>query len=146
MTQQDAIETLLEISTKESEAAAIELGKRIKFVEDAQKKLTMLLEYRDDYEKRFQERQSEGLSMMGYRNFQVFIDKLDVAVDSQRGAVEKVQQSVDESRKKWQETEKKKLSYKTLVERKKKEIRKKEERREQKLMDEFVTNKLNHKR
>lgn len=146
MTQQDAIETLLEISTKESESAAIELGKRIKFVEEAQKKLTMLLEYRDDYEKRFQERQSEGLSMMGYRNFQVFIDKLDAAVDSQRGAVEKVQQSVDESRKKWQETEKKKLSYKTLVERKKKEIRKKEERREQKLMDEFVTNKLNHKR
>lgn len=52
------------------------------------KKLTLLLQYRDDYTARLQDNQAQGLSIEGYRNFQVFLDKLEQAIAGQQQIVQ----------------------------------------------------------
>ena len=141
-----ALTTLVELATKECDHAAQELGKTIRTSDEAEKKLGVLLQYRDDYSVRFQASQAEGLTMMGYRNFQLFLDKLDQAIDGQQHVVLESKKRIEESRRAWQAAEKKRVSYETLVNRELKEIQRKEARRDQKQTDEFANRKLHQKR
>ncbi|MEA5097558.1 MAG: flagellar export protein FliJ, partial [Burkholderiaceae bacterium] len=106
----------------------------------------LLLQYRDDYSMRFQASQAEGLTMMGYRNFQLFLDKLDQAIDGQQHIVRESKNRIEENRRAWQTAEKKRVSYDTLATRERKQAQHKEIRREQKQMDEFSSRKTHPKR
>lgn len=146
MSKSTAIKTLIELASKESDTAAQNLGRQIRTTEELEQKLALLMQYRNDYDARFHASRTEGLTMAGYRNFQSFLEKLDVAIESQQQIVEEAQQRVADGKKAWQEAEKKKMSYSTLSERQQKEIVRKEMKWEQKQTDEFVTNKLHYKR
>ena len=146
MNKSTAIQTLVELASKESDDAAKNLGLLIRAAQETEQKLTLLEQYRDDYEARFHASRTEGVTIAGYRNFQSFLGKLEVAIESQMQVVRESQQRVEDGRKVWQEAEKKKMSYNTLSERRQKEILRKELKQEQKQTDEFVTNKQHYKR
>ena len=145
MANSTAINTLLELATKACEMAAIELGKSIQFAEETDKKLNLLVQYREDYECRFQAEQAKGLSIAGYRNFQVFLDKLEQAITGQQQVVIESKQRVEERKRAWQAAEQKKMSYDTLADRRRKESLRKEAKRDQKQTDEFVTRQAHQK-
>ena len=146
MATSSAINTLIELATNECDKAAQELGKSIRIADETEKKLALLLHYRDDYAARFQENQAAGLTIDGYRNFQLFLDKLDQAIVGQQQVVRETQKRVQDSQRAWQVAEHKRMSFDTLAERKRKEALGKEARREQKQMDEFATRKSHTKR
>ncbi len=146
MRKSTAIQTLIELASKESDAAAENLGRKIRTAGELEQKLALLMQYRNDYEARFHASRTEGVTIAGYRNFQSFLGKLDVAIESQQRIVKEAQKHVADGKKAWQEAERKKMSYSTLSERQQKEILRKEMKREQKQTDEFVTNKLHYKR
>ena len=146
MATSSAIHTLIELATQETDEAAKRLGRAVRADEETQQKLALLLQYRDDYAARFQASTAAGLSATGYRNFQVFIDKLDSAIAGQQEVVREAQRRVGQARSAWQESERKRMSYDTLAARAQKEEQKKENKRDQKESDEHAARLMLYKR
>lgn len=138
MASTSTINMLIDLATKECDKAAQELGKSLRAAEETEKKLAILLQYRDEYNSRFQINQAEGLTIQDYRNFQFFLEKLDQAISGQQQIVLESKRRVEGSQKAWQSAEHKKMSYDTLAERKQKIVQRKEARRDQKETDEFA--------
>ena len=146
MATPSSIDTLIQLAAKQTDEAAKRLGHAIHACDEVEKKLNLLLQYRDDYAKRFQDTLSIGLSATGYRNFQLFIDKLDAAIASQELVVLDAKRRIEESRSAWQSSERKRMSYGTLAKRALKEDQRKESRRDQKAMDEHTARAILFKR
>lgn len=134
-----ALETLVDLATKETDEATKRLGRTVRTSEEAHQKLTILLEYREDYAVRFQESLAAGLTPMNYRNFQLFIEKIDTAITGQKNIVSQAQERVAEARTLWQACERKRLTYDTLVTRAKEDKLRRDNRLDQKQMDEFAS-------
>lgn len=139
MATPSALETLIELATKETDEATKRLGRSIRVSEEAQQKLTILQQYRDDYAARFQETLTTGLTALSYRNFQLFIEKIDTAITGQQDVVRSSQQKVADARLAWQACERKRMSYDTLAARAKEKELQQENRRDQKATDEHAS-------
>lgn len=138
MKSANVLKMLQEISAKEVDMAAEDLAKAMKSVSEAKAKHTMLLEYRQDYEKNLKKVSGSGMGAEAYQNFQNFFTKLDQAIVGQLEVVEMAEQNVKVSRHLWQESQRKKLSYDVLLNRSDKREYKVEQKKDQKMMDEFA--------
>lgn len=146
MATNSALETLIELTTNQTDEAAKRLGLAVRACEDTEQKLALLLQYREDYEARFKAGLAAGISATGYRNFQLFLEKLDTAIAGQQQIVLDAKQRIVDERGAWQSSERKRMSYDTLATRVEQAEQHKENKREQKLMDEFATRQANYKR
>ncbi|MFZ1180753.1 MAG: flagellar export protein FliJ [Herbaspirillum sp.] len=145
MATTSALETLIELATKETDEAARRQGRAMRTSEEAQHKLTVLEQYRDDYILRFQESLLSGLTALSYRNFQSFIEKIDNAISGQQEVVMKAQQRVADARTVWQMCERKRMSYGTLATRAQRIAQLHENRRDQKQTDEHAARSMFYK-
>ncbi|MDB5990542.1 MAG: flagellar biosynthesis protein FliJ [Herbaspirillum sp.] len=131
-----ALDTLITLATKDSDAATKHLGRCVRIRDEAQQKLNMLLQYRDEYALRFQQNLTRGLNATAYRNFQLFIEKIDNVLAGQQEVVSLTQGRVDEAKTAWQACERKRLSYDTLATRAKNAAQAAAGKRDQKQSDE----------
>jgi flagellar protein FliJ len=138
MAQLSALETLIDLAQKDSDAAAKRLGAANKLVEEAEQKLEMLVGYRDEYARKLDAAQVAGITPFAYHNFVAFIGKLDNALNGQRDVLKHAQFKADTERKTLQESERKRLSYRTLNERAASEALKVQNKRDQKQMDDHA--------
>ena len=138
MAQASALETLIDLAQRDSDAAAKRLGAALKLVEEAEQKLDMLTGYRDEYARKLDAAQAAGITPFAYHNFVAFIGKLDNALNGQRDVLKHTQFKADTERTSWQDSERKRLSYRTLSERAASEALKVENKRDQKLMDDHA--------
>ena len=138
MANTSALETLIELAQRDSDAAAKRLGAALKAVEEAEQKLQMLLGYRQDYADRLDQAQMAGITPFAYANFVAFVGKLDNAINGQREVVKHAQYKSELEKKAWQESERKRLSYRTLTERAAAEALRTENKRDQKMMDDHA--------
>lgn len=141
-----AIDTLRELASKETDETAVRLGRAIVAAEEAEKKRVLLVQYRDEYSGRLQEKLAAGLTAKECRNFQLFLLKLDDAIAGQQQIVRDAHKRIDEERSKWQASERKRMSYGTLAARALKERQRKESRHEQKQTDEHAARRLLYER
>lgn len=138
MAHPSALDTLIELAAAETDAAAKQLGRAVRAKDDAEQKLAMLVQYRDDYAARLQSGLGSGLTATALRNFQVFIGKLDDAIAGQRELVRSAERRIETDRNAWQQSERKRLSYGTLANRAQQAALHKENKRDQKQMDEHA--------
>ncbi len=138
MANRSALDTLIELASNETDEAAKGLGRAIRACTDTEQKLNLLLQYRDDYAARFQTSMSVGLSAAGYRNFQVFMEKLDAAISGQQQIVQDAQWKMTQQRGIWQASERKRMSYDTLATRAEHAEQLRENKRDQKQTDELA--------
>lgn len=138
MAKHSAISTLIEIAERETDDAAKRLGKAIKHHEETISKLNLLMQYRDDYDAKFQQAARAGISASQYANFLGFLTKLDHAVDGQKQVIRDAEHKVNAAKADWQAYEKKRLSYNTLDERAKIAQQRKELKSDQKQTDDFA--------
>jgi flagellar FliJ protein len=138
MAQLSALETLIDLAQKDSDAAAKRLGAANKLVEEAEQKLEMLVGYRDEYARKLDAAQVAGITPFAYHNFVAFIGKLDNALNGQRDVLKHAKFKADTERKTLQESERKRLSYRTLNERAASEALKVQNKRDQKQMDDHA--------
>ena len=138
MAHPSALDTLIDLAQRESDACAKRLGAALKAVEEGEQKLQMLMGYRDDYANRLDEAQMAGMTPFAYHNFTAFLAKLDNAISGQREVLKHAQYKADLERGAWQESERKRLSYRTLNERAAQEALQVENKRDQKLMDDHA--------
>ena len=138
MANPSALETLIELAQRDSDDAAKRLGAALKAVEEAEQKLKMLLGYRDDYANRLDQAQMAGITPFAYANFVAFVGKLDNAINGQQEVLKHAKYKSDLEKTAWQESERKRLSYRTLNERAAAEALKIENKRDQKMMDDHA--------
>lgn len=138
MANPTALDTLIELAQRASDDAAKRLGAALKDVDDAEQKLKMLLGYRDDYAQRLDQAQMAGITPFAYANFVAFVGKLDNAINGQQEVVKHAKYKSDLEKSAWQESERKRLSYRTLNERAAAEALKVENKRDQKMMDDHA--------
>ncbi|MEI8362406.1 MAG: flagellar export protein FliJ [Betaproteobacteria bacterium] len=129
---------LKEIAVKEVDLAAEALARAMKAVTEAESKLALLIEYRQDYVKNLNKILEAGMGAEAYQNFQSFFKKLDQAINGQSDVVAMAKQQVTIQRQLWQESQRKKLSYDVLSQRSDKREQKVEQKRDQKMMDELA--------
>ncbi|MBC3809067.1 flagellar export protein FliJ [Undibacterium seohonense] len=141
-----ALTTLIELAENDVDNAAKNLGRAIKAKDDANEQLNLLNQYRADYVIRFQNNAQQGLNVSQFTNFQGFIGKLDQAIDGQQRLVADAEYKIEIAKKVWQECEKKRLSYKTLIDRNAAAEVKKENKRDQKQTDERAGRTLFYKK
>ena len=146
MANPSALETLIELATSATDEAAKRLGHAIRATDKAEKKLALLQQYRNDYTARFQTKMAQGVSPMGFRNFQAFIEKLDAAIDGQQLLVREAENGVVREKGAWQASERKRMSYDTLANRAMKEEQQRDNKRDQKLNDEHAARQGQFKR
>ncbi|MET0268426.1 MAG: flagellar export protein FliJ [Duganella sp.] len=146
MASKAQLETLIDLARRETDDAAKRLGVSLKAVDDAKAKHEMLAGYRDEYVKRFETAQAAGITPMAYRNFQAFMDKLDVAVKGQLEMIRHAEFRSEQDKAAWQNAERKRMSYSTLNERADAAALKLENKRDQKQMDEHAARQAFYKR
>jgi flagellar protein FliJ len=135
----NVLKMLDEIATKEVELATEALARAMKAETEAQSKHTMLIEYRQGYLENMNKSLVTGMSAETYQNFKNFLKKLDQAITGQEDVVTFAKQQVKVHRELWQESQRKKLSYDVLIDRSDKRELKVEQKKDQKMTDEFAT-------
>lgn len=146
MATQSQIETLIHLAQLETDACAKRLGLATNAVKDAEQKLTMLFGYRDDYAQKLNLRGQAGMSPSAYQNFMAFMNKLDNAIHGQQDVVNMSQRRMEQERKAWQESERKRMSYGALQKRDEARKLKIEAKRDQRAMDEHANRLFFYKR
>ncbi|MES2534911.1 MAG: flagellar export protein FliJ [Pseudomonadota bacterium] len=133
-----AIETLIELASKDTDDAARRLGRAIAAADEAEQKHILLVQYRDEYGARLQEKLAAGLAAMECRNFQLFLVKLDDAIVGQQLVVRDARRRIEQERSAWQASERKRMSYRTLATRARTVRQHQEIRHDQKQTDEHA--------
>ena len=129
---------LKEMAQKEVDTATEALAEAMKIADEAQSKYDLLVEYRNDYSKNLQQSLEMGIGAMAYQNFQGFFRKLDQAVKGQFEMLVSAQHHVLVQKKRWKESQRKKLSYDVLEQRDVNKQAKVASKKEQRMMDEFA--------
>ena len=146
MAAPSALDTLIDLATKETDEAAKRLAAALRAGEEAREKLALLTQYRDDYSARCQADLAGGLSTTQLHNYQVFMQKLDYAISGQQKVVDAAQAQIAAARTSWQACQQKKMSFVTLAGRAKKEETRRELWRDQKQNDEHAARRVLVKR
>lgn len=134
----NVLKMLKEMAAKEVDLAAEALAHAMKAASEAQNKYDLLLEYRQDYVRNLNKILAAGMGAEAYQNFQNFFKKLDQAIAGQQDVVDMTKQHITVQRQLWQESQRKKLSYEVLSHRSDKRELKVEQKKDQKMMDEFA--------
>ncbi|MCL5061091.1 MAG: flagellar export protein FliJ [Candidatus Thermoplasmatota archaeon] len=146
MATPSALHTLIELANKETDEAAKLLGAALRAGEEAEQKLELLMQYRDDYAARCQTSLTSGISTTHFNNFQVFMHKLEHAIAGQQKVVADVKRRIAQARAAWQACEQKKMSFVTLADRAGKETARRELWLDQKQNDEHAARRALYKR
>jgi len=145
MASASALHTLIELANKETDQAAKLLGFALRASEEAEQKLQLLLQYRDDYAVRSQASLADGISTAQLNNFQAFMQKLDHAIAGQEKVTGDARARAIQARSAWIKCEQKKMSFVTLADRAGKEASRRELWRDQKQNDEHAARRSPHK-
>lgn len=133
-----SLQTVLELMQARADDATQNLARLIANEKDAKAKLDMLQRYRDEYATRFRETAQNGMSPREWHNFQQFLSRLDEAIDMQRKTVATQVRNTAAGQVQWQQQRKKLKAFDALSERHFAIENAKEQKREQKIQDEFA--------
>ena len=136
---------LLDMAKDDEEKAARAMQEARQRLSQSEQQLSMLQQYRQDYQDRLQNNQQQGMSVNQWRDYQLFMSKLDVAIEQQQNDITRCQQLVAASQQAWMQKRQKVQAFDTLQVRHQQAELKKESKQEQKLIDEFAGRVSHHK-
>jgi len=138
MTKKFSLQPLVNLAQQQNEAATRKFGQLNQQQQAVQAKLDTLLQYRKDYQARFQMAEQNGMSQSELRNFQDFILRLDDAVAQQRIVNEKACSQLQIGRNELQQAQRKMKSFDALAQRHINNEKKLAEKIEQRQQDEHT--------
>lgn len=138
MTNDFKLQTLLDLSHARMEDAARQLGLLLSSEQEGAKKLAMLIQYREEYQRGFLQAARQGLAQGQWANYQAFLARLDEAVAQQQSALDHSKQRTSDGQKAWLAQRNKTKAFDTLSQRHRSESLKAEARAEQKFTDEHA--------
>lgn len=133
-----SLQPLVHLSQQKNDAATKKFGQLNQQQQAAQTKLDTLIQYRKDYQARFQEAVQNGMSQSDLCNFQNFIQRLDDAIAQQSNANKQALDSMQQGRAELLGTQRNMKSFDTLAQRHMESERKLEAKSEQRQQDEHT--------
>ncbi|MBK5929792.1 flagellar export protein FliJ [Halochromatium salexigens] len=140
MTASTPLDTLTELAREARDQAGQILANERNNERAVAQQLESLGNYRQEYAQRLQQAMCQGIDPATMRNYQQFLSALDDALERARQALTAQQQRVTNTQKQWQNKQCKLSSYETLTARRVLQEQLAAARQEQRLSDEFVTN------
>ncbi|MCB1948345.1 flagellar export protein FliJ [Nitrosomonas sp.] len=137
-----SLKKLLDLAQKQSDDSAKNLGRLNYQHLEAERKLNLLLQYRQSYQDRLQNAIQSGIGHVEWQNFITFINKLDNAISEQRLAVEYTENNRKIGNDEYLSCQRKLNTYTTLVQRHQESENIRQNKIEQKILDEFTSNRL----
>jgi flagellar FliJ protein len=132
------LQTLLDLSQLRLEEATRQLGVLIAGEKEAAKRMAMLIEYRDEYQKRFLEAARTGIGKDQWGNYQAFLDKLESAIAQAGDMVAASRARTVVGQRAWIDKRGQVKTYDTLHDRHDVRLRYADQKKEQKLQDEHA--------
>ena len=139
MAQAFRFQFLLEQAQEKSNKAARLMAEIKAQWQLGEQKLQQLQGFVGDYRNRFVTAQSGGLSVNQWRDYQLFMAKLDTALKQQVGEVELFRQRFDEAKARWLDTQREVKAMQALAERQARTELARQAKREQKELDEYAS-------
>lgn len=138
MTEPFPLQTLLDLANSRMDDAARKLGELIASERAVEEKLSLLVEYRNEYQARFLEAARNGIGPDAWRNYSAFLGKLDDAIAQQQKVVSDSKQRTERGQQAWVDERNKVKAFDTLSHRYQAEQARKEAKQEQRLTDEHA--------
>ena len=134
------------LAQKNEDIAAQTLGKIQRELSEHHEKLSELMKYYQDYQSRFNEQATRGMSIIQVQSYQKFISQLDTAINQQKEHIIRVTEACDTKRADWTVERQKTQVLEKVMSRYEKQEQQVANRQEQRRNDEFVTNQFWHKK
>jgi len=145
MSENFPLQRLLDLAHERTDDAARRLGELIGAEKEDDRKLALLLQYRDEYQARFMEAAREGIGPDEWRNFSAFIARLDDAIEQQQRIVAQARDRTVAGQQAWIAERNRLKAFDALSQRHQKQQARKEAKQDQRLTDEHAA-KLNRAR
>jgi flagellar FliJ protein len=129
------LQPVMDLARSGADAATVRLGQAMQTLMDADRKLKTLLDYREEYQARFRDSVANGIDSGGWRNFQLFLAKLENGIESARAQADAARESARQAQLQWQENQRKLKAYGVLADRHEREQQSIAARREQRETD-----------
>ncbi|MDD2883472.1 MAG: flagellar export protein FliJ [Dechloromonas sp.] len=137
-----SLQPLLDLMQTRTDEASRQLGALIAAENDAKSRLQMLEQYRDEYAERLRNAAAQGLTLTTLNNYQEFLKRIDEAIAQQALAVQQSAAGTAHGQQHWQAQNTRLKAIDTLSTRHQRQEQQAENRREQKLLDEFSARKF----
>lgn len=134
----NVLQILIEQAGEKADNLAKNMAKTQQKLAQGQDKLDMLQTYRDECEGGMHSKASTGMTGQQLRNQLAFVGKIAEAVAQQSREIEFLNTTLAHQRTQWQEALAEKRKYEALIEREKLKRTKLENKRDQKMNDEFA--------
>jgi flagellar FliJ protein len=142
MAKPSSMQILIELAQSRTDDAARRLGALNTQRSELENQLQLLIQYRDEYCRRYEDSVKSGISVTDCRNFQDFLAKLDKAIGQQQQALMHAQTGLEAGQQAWHSARRTLKSYDTLSQRQVRAERQHEAKREQKQTDEYASKPL----
>lgn len=129
------LQTLLDLTQVKLDDATRKLAELIASEQDQARKLSMLTQYRDEYQSRFMDSARGGITPGQLSNFHAFLGKLDDAIRQQQAIVDASRERAQHGQQQWLESRSKLKAFETLSDRHQATQQRKDARNEQKQAD-----------
>jgi flagellar FliJ protein len=140
MSQRFPLQPVMDLARNDADAAATRLGQAAQRLREAERKLQTLLQYREEYQAKLRASVSQGIDTTHWRNFQLFLAKIDAGIEGARVQVEAAREAARRSQAEWQDRQRRLKAYGVLAERHEREQQAVSARREQRETDERAAN------
>lgn len=136
MNRSKRIEPVVKIAEVRERDAAHMLGESQRRLKESEARLNELAGYRDEYARRFAAVAGQGLDVALMRDYRVFLERLNAAIDQQQRAVEAARRDCDAKRGQWLDTRRRAQSLNKVAENYRRQENYEQSRREQRESDE----------
>lgn len=139
MSKNFPLQSILDLSHMKLDEATRRLGELIADQQQATEHHDLLVQYRDEYHARFLSAAREGLSREQWRNYQSFLERLDLAISQAGQTVTRTQQQTAAGQQDWLDKRGRVKAFDTLAQRHQAREAYAESRQEQKSLDEHAS-------
>lgn len=141
MSQPFSLQPLLELMQNRADEATRQLGQLIAAEQNARSRLQMLEQYRAEYADRLRDAIAQGMTRPVLANYQDFLARIDEAIGQQTAVVRQSESNTSHGQQHWKEQNTRLKAIDTLAVRHETRKRQLEEKRAQKILDEFSARK-----
>jgi len=134
------LQPVLDLARDGVDAATVRLGDAMTQLMNADRKLKTLLDYREEYQARLRDSVTSGIDSAGWRNFHLFLAKLDAGIDAARAQADAARTRATQAQLEWQEQQRKLKAYDVLAKRHVREQATIAAKREQRESDDQASN------
>jgi flagellar FliJ protein len=137
MTRSKRIKPVVKLAENNEQDAAATLGASRKKLQEAERKLTELVHYQDEYSRQFNQSGGQVLRGVNINEYRLFLGRLNTAIEQQQLLIEQIRLEAEQKKQNWLGKRVRAQALGKVEDKYKREEVREQDKREQKEMDEY---------